>query len=229
MWGSVLKFAAGGATVASAVVAAVSLVEQQKTLAAQQSIEHGKFLVELDKHFVHSYSKTHEMVERHVRRIIAVDPSVVVPFDFASNEKAQVDKVQKAMPGLGGCDNFAKRREVLDYAAFGQLVWQLQQKGVLSFEDVERMYGHRICTLVAHPLVFDSIRNGTFSGPRILAFRILTKQLQEETKQPLSPEREIARWNLCQYAKDIGKLNEARVLCETLDWKSAYSQMKYRQ
>ena len=89
---------------------------------------------------------------------------------------------------------------MLDYAAFAQLIWQLEKKGVLSEEDIERMYGHRIATLVAHPLVFDAIRKVSFAGPRILAFRMITKQVAEKRVAafPRAGTRKVEPMPICE-------------------------------
>jgi hypothetical protein len=167
----------------------------------------GSFLVQVDSAFMANHAKTQVLVEEHVRSMARIGS--FEEFNFGSTLPDDVVKVERFMPGLQGKDNFKKRRDVLDYAAFMELVFRLYRKDVIDLDDISHMYKYRIETLVAHPYVFQTMMSSKgYKGLRELAFTFLSKDLDDE--KSFSKEEELARRNICRlYSKfelDSGRL-----------------------
>ena len=213
----------GGAAVVSATAAAigVGVVVYNNTKVSQelQRTTKGKFLLDLENHFQEHHKATHNLVENHVVRVIARDPKVVegVSFDFGSDRRTEVAKVRAAMPGLEGPFNFDNRGKVLEYAGFAQLLYQLREKKMLDHDDIDRMYGQTISVLVAHPYVFEKMRQNGFVGLKDLGFDLLQKFAKEG--RITGKTRQIAQWNLCRLASERGELDKYKCLCDGVDLK----------
>lgn len=214
------------AAVVSAVLGAAQLYKNGKT-------DKGRFLLELDDHFVSHYLETHKQVEKHAK-LVAKNPDLAVPFDFGSDEEDEKKKVAAVMPGFEGSQNFDKRRAVLDYASFFELVYRLKNRCVIDHEDIDHMYKYRIIMLVAHPYVFDTMRKGGYKGLRAMAFDFLSqsKPKNKEAKEVWSREYQLAWFHLCHLSSEKGwsdSAAECKDVLKTVDQRFQVMKFKEKQ
>lgn len=194
---------------APAWVSAVGSAGVFLQLLAHNKQARGTFLVQVDSAYMDIHAKTQLQVEQHVKRLSkdATMSAQVTELDFASKSAEDLKRVENLVPGLEGDSNFGKRREILDYAAFIELLFRLNHKGLMDIDDIRHMYKYRIKTLAAHPYVFHTmLKTNGYKGLRYFALLFLT----EDEQANLSPEDSLARKNICavcsKYVIDGGSL-----------------------